>query len=113
MSLIRIRLWSRFRAALAVTGVALLLTAPVARARDNLANAIPSLYGGDGITLAPPTSGFSHAAHFTDEALVELNELHRASPRTWAGGLSSRSPATPSTWSSGFRCAATRASGRS
>ena len=68
--------WNRCRPALALAGMALLLATPPARARDNLANTIPSLYGGDGITLAPPTSGFSHAAHFTDEALVELNQLN-------------------------------------
>jgi hypothetical protein len=64
------------RPALAVAGLALLLATPPAQARDNLANAIPALYGGDGITLAPPEMGFSHAAHFTDEALIELNELN-------------------------------------
>jgi hypothetical protein len=77
MPLFRMLLWRRFPAALAVASLAaFLLGTPGARAKDNLANAIPSLYGGDGITLAPPEMGFSHAAHFTDEALVELNELN-------------------------------------
>jgi hypothetical protein len=76
VSLLRILSWNRFRPALAVAGLALLLTASPAHARDNLVNAIPSLYGGDGITLAPPSSGFSHEAHFTAEALTELNQLN-------------------------------------
>ena len=76
MSLLGILPWNRLGPALAVAGLALLLTASPAGARDNLVNAIPSLYGGDGITLAPPTSGQSHEAHFTAEALTELNELN-------------------------------------
>ena len=86
MSLIRILLCHGFRAALAVAGPALLLTTPAAHARDNLARTISSLYGGDGITLAPPTSGFSHAAHFTDEALTELNDLNSSIAATWPRG---------------------------
>lgn len=39
-----------------------------------LADLVPSLYGGDGITLASDEF-FSHAAHFTDASLVEFNDL--------------------------------------
>lgn len=42
-----------------------------------LSNLIPSLYGGDGITLAPPSGPFpSHEAHFTVESLASINQLN-------------------------------------
>ena len=37
-------------------------------------NLIPSLYGGDGILLEP-SDIFDHSAHFTEDSLVELNQL--------------------------------------
>lgn len=43
----------------------------------DLKNLIPGLYGGDGITLAPPSGPFpSHAAHFTIDATAAINQLN-------------------------------------
>ncbi len=43
----------------------------------DLVNLIPSLYGGDGITLAPPTGPFpTHEAHFTVAADSVINQLN-------------------------------------
>lgn len=55
----------------------------------NLEGIITSLYGGDGVQLMTATAGFSHAPHFQDDALHELNSLTQ-------GALDSKLP-TPST----------------
>lgn len=47
---------------------------PASRFDGKLSDLIPSLYGGDGVTLASD-SVFSHSAHFTDASLVQFNEL--------------------------------------
>lgn len=47
-------------------------------AAAELKNLIPGLYGGDGITLAPPSGPFpSHAAHFTLDAAAAINQLNK------------------------------------
>jgi len=43
----------------------------------DLKDLIPGLYGGDGITLAPPTGPFpSHVAHFTVDSAAAINQLN-------------------------------------
>lgn len=44
----------------------------------DLKNLIPGLYGGDGITLAPPSGPFpSHAAHFSLDATAAITQLNK------------------------------------
>jgi hypothetical protein len=59
-----------------VVAVVLLATGP-ARAGD-LADLIPNLFGTGGITLAPPTTGFSHVPHFTVASTQQLTTLNEA-----------------------------------
>jgi hypothetical protein len=56
---------------------------------NTLEELITSMYGGDGIQLITSSAGFSHAPHFQDDALQELNQLTQ-------GALESKLP-TPST----------------
>jgi hypothetical protein len=56
---------------------------------NTLEELITSMYGGDGIQLMTSSAGFSHAPHFQDDALQELNQLTQ-------GALESKLP-TPST----------------
>lgn len=43
-----------------------------------LVDLIPGLYGGDGITMAPPSGPFpSHAAHFTVDSAAQINQLNQ------------------------------------
>lgn len=47
-------------------------------AAADLKNLIPGLYGGNGITLAPPSGPFpSHEAHFTLDAAAAINQLNK------------------------------------
>jgi hypothetical protein len=55
----------------------------------SLEELITSMYGGDGIQLVTSSNEFSHAPHFQDDALQELNQLTQ-------GALESKLP-TPST----------------
>jgi hypothetical protein len=55
----------------------LLFAAGSARA-GSLADVIPNLFGPDGIVLAPPPAGFSHAAHFRVGSRAELTNLNDA-----------------------------------
>lgn len=55
----------------------LLFAAGSARA-GSLADVIPNLFGPDGILLAPPPAGFSHAAHFRVDSRGELTNLNDA-----------------------------------
>lgn len=44
----------------------------------NLKNLIPGLYGGHGITLAPPSGPFpNHAAHFSLDAAAAITQLNK------------------------------------
>lgn len=44
----------------------------------DLKNLIPGLYGGNGITLAPPSGPFpSHEAHFSLDATAAINQLNK------------------------------------
>lgn len=57
---------------------ALLLTGSVSDAKQ-LRDLIPGLYGGDGITLAPPPANSpfpSHAPHFTLDSAASINQLN-------------------------------------
>jgi outer membrane putative beta-barrel porin/alpha-amylase len=66
------------RRIVAVLAVALsALAAPPVEA-GSLADLIPNLFGTNGITLAPPATGFSHAAHFTVDSRGELTTLNDA-----------------------------------
>ena len=66
------------RPVVAVLAVALsVLAAPSAEA-GSLSDLIPNLFGANGITLAPPASGFSHEAHFTIDSRGELTTLNDA-----------------------------------
>ncbi len=49
---------------------------PVAAGGLNLKDTVKNLYGGDGITLAPPVAGFSHVPHFTVSSLGALDSLN-------------------------------------
>jgi hypothetical protein len=63
---------------IAVLAVALpVLAAPSAEA-GSLEDLIPNLFGANGITLAPPATGFSHEAHFTVDSRGELTSLNDA-----------------------------------
>ena len=45
-------------------------------AAGGLKDTVKNLYGGDGITLAPPVAGFSHVPHFTVSSLGALDSLN-------------------------------------
>ena len=73
------RQYSRAVAGAALLGFFSLLTlinpsAAVGGLRDTVTN----LYGGDGITLAPPTMGRPHVAHFNASSLQGLDALNEA-----------------------------------
>ncbi len=51
---------------------------PHSAAAGGLKDTVKDLYGGDGILLAPPTVGFSHAAHFSAASLGGLGSLSTA-----------------------------------
>src|SRR5262245_25413390 len=57
-----------------LVGVVILLTAQTSSAR-RLAQLIPELYGGDGITLATDPSA-NHAAHFTVDSNSSINRFN-------------------------------------
>lgn len=60
-----------------ICALLLLATSSGQVAATDLNKLIPGLYGGNGITLAPPTGPFpSHAAHFTVDAAAAINQLN-------------------------------------
>ena len=76
-----------------VCGTAAALGASAGARAGDLKNIISDLYGGDGITLAPPMMGFSHAPHFTASSLMRLDELNTALA-SGVGFFSFNSPVT-------------------
>ncbi|MEE9519940.1 MAG: transporter [bacterium] len=61
---------------LLLTVISLLWIRPEPVTAGGLKDFVKDLYGGDGITLAPPTMGFNHQPHFTASSLRGLDALN-------------------------------------
>ena len=85
--------------ALTILMISLIWPSPKPASAGGLKDTVKDLYGGDGITLAPPPpGGFNHSPHFTGSSLGALGTLNSALTSN-LGVLSFNSTATSFTFS--------------
>ncbi len=66
------------KVALTILVISLIWPSPKPASAGGLKDTVKNLYGGDGITLAPPTVGFNHSPHFSVSSLGALGTLNSA-----------------------------------